>query len=132
MLEEEKLARDVYIALFDAWGLQVFDNIIDSEQQHYDAMLDQADRLGLDVSYLPTATGAFYDPELQALYDRLTAEGLASEQAAIDVGIYIEEKDLVDIAEAADNTDDEALDRTYANLLAGSENHLAAFLRQAD
>ena len=30
MREEEKLARDAYLELFDAWGLVVFENIADS------------------------------------------------------------------------------------------------------
>jgi hypothetical protein len=36
MREEEKLARDVYIALYEKWGLRTFLNIAESEQQHMD------------------------------------------------------------------------------------------------
>ena len=32
--EEEKLARDVYLALYDAWGTPIFLNISSSEQKH--------------------------------------------------------------------------------------------------
>ncbi|MGI9258025.1 MAG: DUF2202 domain-containing protein, partial [Gammaproteobacteria bacterium] len=32
MREEEKLARDVYLALGEQWGMNVFDNISSSEQ----------------------------------------------------------------------------------------------------
>lgn len=132
MIEEEKLAHDVYVALYDATGLPIFANIIDAETRHHDAMLSQADRLGIDVSGLPTAEGEFADPELQALYDRLVSEGSASETAALEVGVFIEATDLVDIAAAIEVTDDTALDQSYANLLAGSENHLAAFESQLD
>ena len=39
MRKEEKLARDVYLVLFDKWGLMVFENIAQSEQRHMDAVL---------------------------------------------------------------------------------------------
>ena len=34
MREEEKLARDVYITLYEQWNNQVFANISNSEQRH--------------------------------------------------------------------------------------------------
>ncbi|MDP2030099.1 MAG: DUF2202 domain-containing protein [Thiobacillus sp.] len=39
MREEEKLARDVYLTLYETWGLAVFSNIASSEQSHMDALL---------------------------------------------------------------------------------------------
>ena len=36
--EEEKLAHDVYTVLYEQWGMQIFDNIAESEQRHTDAM----------------------------------------------------------------------------------------------
>jgi len=38
MREEEKLARDVYLELYDTWGQQIFSNIASSEQSHTDAV----------------------------------------------------------------------------------------------
>jgi len=38
MREEEKLARDVYLTLYDQWGLRSFSNIAASEQTHTDAV----------------------------------------------------------------------------------------------
>lgn len=38
MREEEKMARDVYLALNDAWGVAPFANIALSEQCHMGAM----------------------------------------------------------------------------------------------
>ena len=39
MREEEKLARDVYITLFEIHGINVFNNISKAEQQHMDQLL---------------------------------------------------------------------------------------------
>ncbi|MDK2464101.1 MAG: DUF2202 domain-containing protein, partial [Candidatus Korarchaeota archaeon] len=38
MREEEKLARDVYLTLYEKWGLPIFQNIARSEQTHMDAV----------------------------------------------------------------------------------------------
>jgi len=40
MREEEKLAHDIYVTLFDQWGLPVFENIAASETTHTEAVLD--------------------------------------------------------------------------------------------
>ena len=39
MREEEKLARDVYLEMYDIWGRRIFANIADSEQTHMDTVL---------------------------------------------------------------------------------------------
>ena len=39
MREEEKIARDVYLRLYDRWALQPFANISGSEQAHMDMIL---------------------------------------------------------------------------------------------
>lgn len=38
MREEEKLAHDVYLNLYDRWGAQVFANIAESETAHTEAV----------------------------------------------------------------------------------------------
>ena len=38
MMEEERLARDVYTVLYTKWGLNQFQNIAKSEQSHMDAV----------------------------------------------------------------------------------------------
>ena len=47
MLEEEKLARDVYLTLGEAWGLNVFQNISRAEQTHMDAVASLLQRYGV-------------------------------------------------------------------------------------
>lgn len=125
MREEEKLARDVYLYLFDMWGVQVFSTIAASEQQHMDALKKLLDKYGLPDP--AGADGVFTNPHLQALYDELVAKGEESPLAALMVGGLIEEVDMVDLALAMDETSKEDLDRVYGNLMNGSENHLRAF-----
>ncbi|CUH79104.1 DUF2202 domain-containing protein [Tropicibacter naphthalenivorans] len=128
MIEEEKLAGDIYDAFYDMYGIRIFSNIAASEDKHFDALIAQAETIGLDVDQFVFAeTGQFEDPDLQDMYDSLLAEGAESLTAALEVGAAIEAKDIEDIAAAAELVEGTALADVYQNLLAGSANHLAAF-----
>jgi hypothetical protein len=127
MREEEKLARDVYLAMFDLWDLRVFDNIAASEQRHTDAVLDLIEAYGLTDPVADDTPGEFTDPELATLYADLIEAGSGSPEEALAVGALIEDLDISDLRSWLEATDDPAIQRVYSNLLAGSENHLRAF-----
>ena len=130
MREEEKLARDTYITLYEAWGLNTFNNISRSEQKHMEAILTQLNRYGLVDPIEDDAVGMFTNPTLATYYNVLVAQGNVSLMDALHVGAYIEELDIYDLWEAIDTTDEATLISTYENLLAGSRNHLRAFVNQ--
>jgi hypothetical protein len=125
--EEEKLARDVYAVLYEQWQVPVFANIGSAEQTHMDSVGVLIDRYGLEDPVQDEA-GVFTNVEIQGLYDTLTAEGEASEVAALRVGAQIEEIDLVDIQEASNRTDKPDIRLVYDNLMRGSRNHLRAYV----
>lgn len=128
MLEEEKLAGDIYEAFFEQTGLKIFDNIAKSEDKHHAALLNQAEALGVDVDAIVfEPAGSYTNDELQALYDDLLALGSTSVQAALEVGVAIETKDMVDIANAIEDVEGTRLADVYQNLLDGSQSHLDAF-----
>ena len=127
MREEEKLARDVYLAMHGEYGLRVFSNIPKAEQRHMDALLGLLNTYGLEDPALDPI-GKFANPELQELYDTLVAMGLESKLDALMVGALIEEVDIEDIVEAMKRTDKSDILNVYGNLVAGSENHLNAFV----
>ncbi len=128
MREEEKLAYDVYVALGDVWGTQVFSNIADAERTHTDSVKVLLDRYGITDVTTSGAAGVFTDPKLQELYDQLVATGTTSLVDALSVGATIEDVDIADLrARATDNPD---IQLVYDNLEKGSRNHLRAFVRQ--
>lgn len=47
MREEEKLARDVYLLMYETYDAEIFDNIAASEQKHMDTMLKKLDKYNL-------------------------------------------------------------------------------------
>ncbi len=128
MREEEKLARDVYLTLFEVWGTPVFSNIAASEQAHMDSVAYLLESYGLQDPAAGKDTGVFENDELQALYDQLVAQGRGSLQDALLVGTAVEEIDIIDLQENLAATGNTAIIQTFENLLRGSVNHLNAFV----
>jgi hypothetical protein len=128
MREEEKLAHDVYVTLYEQWGLRVFNNISRSEQQHTEAVAYLLDRYDISDPAAGSDFGEFTNADLQALYEQLVAQGSKSVADALKVGATIEEIDIRDLQERLAETDKADIERVYNSLLAGSENHLRAFV----
>ena len=128
MREEEKLARDVYTALGEQWGMPIFQNIAGSEQAHMDSVLMLIEQYGLVDPAAGNGVGEFSDPLFQSLYAELVAQGAISLADALTVGATIEELDIVDLQERLVQTENEYIVQVYGNLLAGSENHLRSFV----
>ena len=127
MREEEKLARDVYQYFANLWGMPAFLNIASSEQVHMDLVLDLINRYNLTDPAAVDA-GVFTNPDLQALYDQLTAQGSVSVEEAFKVGAAIEEIDIVDLQERLAQTDQADIQQVFDSLMYGSYNHLNAFV----
>ncbi len=124
MREEEKLARDVYLALYERWGLPIFNNIARSEQRHMDMVKALIDRYGLEDPALER--GKFTNQELQGLYNELVRRGSSSVEEALKVGALIEEIDIKDIRKWLQVVNFD-VEQVFKNLMHGSENHLRAF-----
>lgn len=131
MREEEKLARDVYLKLFDQWNVKVFQNIANSEQKHMDAVLKLINKYGL-IDPATDVIGEFNDEELSQLYIDLMATGMSDSRNALWTGALIEETDIQDIVELMHATDNEDIINVYANLLCGSRNHLRSFVKRIE
>ena len=128
MLEEEKLARDVYEFLDDQWNLRVFNNIKQSEQQHMDMVeyLLNTYKVSYDLS---DERGVFYNEKLQNLYNDLIEKGSKSEYDALEVGKTIEIVDIEDLENAVNQTTNSEIRDVYSRLIFASNNHLRAFER---
>ncbi len=127
MRGEEKLARDVYTAMYEKWGIKTFANIARSEQQHMDAVALLLAGKGLEDPIANAAVGEFTNPKLAALYDGLITLGYTSAIDALTVGAMIEDLDINDLQELLAETDDADTVRVYSALLRGSENHMRSF-----
>jgi hypothetical protein len=128
MREEEKLARDVYLQLYEKWEMAVFNNIVTSEQTHTEAVKTLIDRYGLEDPATGQGVGEFTNQDLQALYNQLVEQGSQSLVDALQVGAAIEEIDILDLQERIAQTDKVDIQLVYENLMKGSRNHLRAFI----
>ncbi|MCA6450768.1 MAG: DUF2202 domain-containing protein [Chitinophagaceae bacterium] len=125
--EEEKLARDVYVALYQKWGANIFSNINSSEQTHMDAVKLLLDRYTLtDPAGTP---GVFANTNLQSLYSELVRQGEKSLLDAYKVGATIEDLDIYDIEQSIQGIDNKDILLVYASLVKASRNHLRSYYR---
>ena len=129
MWEEEKLARDVYLALAETWQLPIFGNIASAEQRHMDMVWKLIETYGIVHLFTDDTPGVFIDGSLAQLYIDLVASGEVSLVEALFVGAKIEDLDLFDLYEILNATDNDHLELVFRNLAKGSRNHLRAFVR---
>ena len=134
--QEEKLARDVYLTLYEVYEAPIFSNISESEQRHMDALKRRIYKYGLEDPVENDTVGVFPVPEqdtdtdFKKLYDELVALGRDSYCDALQVGLDIENLDITDIEIALNDVEARDVTRVLNNLLNGSYNHLNAFTSQ--
>ena len=130
--EEEKLARDVYLALGEIWDVPVFTKIAQAESRHMAAVEQLIDRYGLEDPVGDHDRGEFEDETLAGLYQQLVGAGSVSLLDAYKVGAKIEEMDIADLQQALLETERADMERLYESLERGSRNHLRAFDAQIE
>ncbi len=128
MIEEEKLARDLYLAFYESFKIPVFKNIPRAEANHMNAVLTLMNEYGVDD---PSSSdnGVFTNAGLQQLYDDLLATGKVSLNEALKVGALVEETDIIDLAGVYELDPGEDFKALAEALMLGSRNHLRAFNR---
>lgn len=131
LIEEEKLAHDVYQKMYDLYGARIFSNITKSEAGHQSRVLALLEARDI-TDPRSSQVGVFADQSLQKLYAELIAQGSQSLEEAYKVGVAIEEMDIADIKQDLTTLDPSQTDieTVLEALLQGSENHLRAFNRQ--
>jgi hypothetical protein len=130
LFEEEKLAHDIYVEMYNSYGAYVFNNISESEQRHMASIEKLILKYELDDTVLINALGIFTNSVIQDEYDRLLGKGKLNLISALEVGVEIEEMDIGDIERMQEETDKTDIGRVLSNLLDGSYNHLEAFKTQ--
>jgi len=148
MGNEERLAYDVYNALYVQWGTRQFTNIANkSEVKHIQAVQDLIKKYKINddvnftnvdlpaLGYMNTPVeqmqaGTYDISKIQRLYDDLVSEGSASEVAALQVGCKIEVIDVEDLdayIKIAEATNVQDVVDTFNFLRDGSYNHYWSF-----
>lgn len=129
MIEEEKLARDVYDFFYETWRKPIFDNISASEENHMYAVRVLLNKYAITDPSLDYDAGYFQNHELRELYLNLTNKGQRSYEKALEMGVLIEEMDIAELIQAQQETDNEDIHLIYDHLQKASRNHLSVFYR---
>jgi hypothetical protein len=130
MWQEEKVARDVYTKLGEAYpNLRIFKNIAKSEQKHMDAVKRLLVRYEIPVPVVDETPGVFALEALQNLYNQLIERGLKSLKDGLTVGYDIEVLDIKDLEELIEGMPDN-VQFVFGNLIRASYKHKDAFTRQ--
>ena len=127
MREEEKLARDVYLSLYDVWGVTIFKNIADSEQKHTESVASLLTKYGIEDPVKSDAIGDYTNPDFNELYHALVEYGSYNYEQALKVGTEIEELDIADLNDQLSVVKKSDITNVYNNLLKVSRNHLRSF-----
>lgn len=127
MVQEEKMARDLYLEFAEQYGARQFTNIARSEQKHMEAVRVLLARYGIADPTQGDAVGEFDDRRIQAMYDDWYAKGMESLTKAAKVGITVEKVDIKDINDMLADKPAADISMVLKNLKAGSYNHLGAF-----
>lgn len=129
MREEEKLARDVYLELYDIWGQQIFLNIANSESTHTNAVKLLLDKYNLTDPVTGDTRGVFTNQDLNELYASLVETGSTSLLDSLIVGATVEDLDIYDLQRLNEISDNQDITAVYDNLEKGSRNHLRSFTK---
>ncbi len=127
MVQEEKLARDVYLTLAKTYPtIPVFSNIADSEQTHVNAVMGLLEKYGIKVELGPV--GEFPNKTFTDLYEKLVSMGSKNVTEALKVGCMIEELDIKDLHEWIEKVQNYPdIVKVFEFLMMGSRNHLRSF-----
>jgi hypothetical protein len=130
MREEEKLAHDVYLALYEKWGVNAFSNIAKSELTHTESVRYLLERYNIEDPAKENTIGVFSNKVFSDLYTNLVTKGQESLTSALIVGATVEDLDIKDLNELSVKVDNKDILEIYANLTRGSRNHLRSFSKQ--
>ena len=131
MYDEERLAKEVYLAIYNRQPVQQLSKIASkAEGRHIDAVQKLAQRYGVPTPY--QQAGRYQNSHIQSLYNELYAKGIRSKKDALEVGCMVEVIDVDDLnnyMNEAQRVNAQDVLQTYTFLRKGSYNHYWAFDR---
>ncbi len=125
--EEEKLARDIYMAFYDKNNLNIFKNLMESEKNHMDQAKGMIDKYGLQLPE-KDEVGVFENKTLEDIYSQLLADGQKSDIEALKAAATYEEISIRDLEKEISASKMEDIRIVYQGLLAGSRKHLRSYV----
>ena len=126
--EEEKVARDLYMQLYQETKQSIFLDLARSEQSHMDQAKTLVDKYNLELP-VEDEPGVFSNQTLIGLYNDLLVQGMRSQEDALKVAATFEEISIVDLEKELEVSDNQDVTVVFQGLLAGSRKHLRSYVR---
>ena len=129
--EEEKVAYDVYMYLYEKYDNIVFKNIALNEKDHMMKIKELINTYNLNdpVSGTEDQRGVFENKKMKALYDEMIMAGNYGVVDAMRAAARFEETDIQDLLNYIAVTSDPTVLAVYQILESGSEDHLRALVK---
>lgn len=128
LVDEERMAHDLYQLFADTYEqARPFSMIVRSETQHVTSVRSLLAAYGISDPTTTLPAGTYATPAIQALFDQWKAAGLASLEAAEQVGVDLDTRDIADLRAALAGVTQTDITRLLGRLVSASENHLRAF-----
>jgi len=131
MYDEERLAKEVYLAIYQKQPVKQLSKIASkAEVRHIDAVKKLAQKYGVATPY--QKVGKYQSSHIETLFNQLYTKGIRSKKDAREVGCMVEVIDVDDLnryMDEAQRANAQDLLQTYSFLRKGSYNHYWAFDR---
>jgi hypothetical protein len=129
--EEEKVAYDVYMYLYEKYDNLVFKNIAQNEKDHMIKMKELINTYNLNdpLSGTEDSRGVFTNKKMQGLYDEMIMGGNYGVVDAMRASARFEETDIQDLRNNIAISSDPTILAVYQILEASSQDHLRALVK---
>ena len=130
--EEEKMARDLYIGMYNSWGLSIFKSISEEEQEHINAMLELFKMYSIVDPLAGDVPRNYTNQHIANLHTSLLTQGMQSNKDGLKACALQEEISMQDLDLAMKSTQQQAINKVYSELQRDSINHLRSFIHSLE
>lgn len=131
IVEQKKLAHDVFITLSEHWQKRHLKLLVRVESLHLRAIKRRLKNHDLN-SILGNSTGIFNSSKLQKLYWELVNRGQNSVLDAFHVSAFLKEMDIVNLQSVIDASKNTRITNFSQRLMNNSKKHLRILIKQIE
>ncbi|MDH3650920.1 MAG: DUF2202 domain-containing protein [Saprospiraceae bacterium] len=128
MVEEERLAFEIYQFASSKWDQPIFQTICTDEKFHLYKIKALAKKYAVESG--EEVPGTYDNQGLQDMFTRYQSKAVVSEKDALLAVADFEERDIVDLQKYFKTTDNADLIVAYEYLLEGAKKHLRMIYQQ--
>lgn len=127
IIEENKLARDLYIEFYEMWEYDTFNKVSISDALYMDKTKVALERFKINDPVENDDKGVYESLYITKLYRDLLKKGKSDPFEAMRIGTTLEEMHIKDLNDLLENTSNDDLIELYTELKLGAISHIRAF-----